>query len=284
MKKLLFTLISFICLTANATDLWEGSHAVNWENTINITADKFADIKAGDKIVLDITVQNEDVVELKSNGQKLPGTRFHTLYSDNKNIEVFLTDAAVSLLKSNGLEVCGWGFTVSKVWYGDGKDNVTENTAWTGFFWMDSWSTIEIWKESLPTDLSKYSAVRFISEAGRTNYVINVLASWDGGDKIADQSTMTMTNEYAELDLTKLTADQKALFFKTDRIMIQCNKEGGDPFNFTAVEFIPAQTPVEGVSAEGKNVKAVKYNLAGQKVSANYRGVTISNGMKYMKK
>lgn len=283
MKKILFILFSFICLTANAVTIWNGSHPVFWDSTININADMFASIKAGDKIVIDMTVTNEDVIELKSNGQKLPGTRFHHLYSDNRQIEVFLTNAAVNQLKATGLEICGWGFCVSNVSYENGKDNVTENTAWTGYFWMDTWSTLEIWKESIPTDLSKYSAVRFISEAGRTNYVINVLASWDAGDKIADQTTMTMTNDYAELDLTTLSAEKKALFFKTDRIMVQCNKEGGNPFNFTAVEFIPATTGIEAASVNTKKVSSKKYNLAGQNVSDNYKGIIISNGVKYMK-
>lgn len=282
MKKL-FSLIAMalMSLSMYATDLWEGSHAVEWDNTLTIGADKFADIQMGQKVVLEFTVQNEDVVELKSDGQKLPGTRYHRLYPDNTNLEVFLTKAAVEKLKANGLEICGAGFTLSKVWYGDGKDNVTENTAWTGFFWMDSWSTLEVWGESIPADLSGYKAVRFISEAGRTDYVINILASWDGADKIADQNSMTMTNDYAELDLTTLSTEKKALFHKTDRIMIQCNKEGGNPFNFTALEFIPITDGIKAVTHTA--VQDAEYNIMGQRVSSNAHGIVIKGGRKILK-
>ena len=53
-------IISVLCIMAtvlvSATDVWEGSHAVDWSNTLNITADKFADAKIGQKIVLEFNV------------------------------------------------------------------------------------------------------------------------------------------------------------------------------------------------------------------------------------
>lgn len=282
MKKLVsFIAMAFVSLSIYATDLWEGSHAVAWDNTVTIAADKFAEVQMGQKIVVELTVQNEDVIELKSDGQKLPGTRFHRLFNDNTSFEVFLTKAAVDQLKAHGLEVCGSGFTLAKVWYGDGKDNVTEHTAWTGFFWMDEWSTLEIWNEGMPADISNYKAVRFYSEANRTNYTINILASWDGADKIADQTTLNMTNEYAELDLTTLSAEKKALFHKTDRVMIQCDKNGGEPFNFTAVEFIPQADAINAVAAQIEN--DAEYNILGQRVGANARGIIIKGGRKVLK-
>ncbi|MBR0182816.1 MAG: hypothetical protein IJQ05_06030 [Bacteroidaceae bacterium] len=284
MKKILFFLmLACVCVASSATDLWEGTHAVNWDNTVMISADKFADIRMGNKIVLEFTVQAEDVVELKSNGQKLPGTRYHRLYTDNTSIEVFLTKSAVEEVKANGLEICGSNFTLSKVWFGDGKDNVTDNTVWTGYFWMDNWSTLEIWKEFLPQSLDGYKAIRFCSEAGRTDYVINVMASWDGADKIADQTTMTMTDNYAELDLTKLTSEQKQLFYKTDRIMIQCNKEAGEPFNFTSIELVEIPSGISAMEGASKDKSAELYNLAGRKTDGNSRGIVISRGKKYIK-
>ncbi len=74
------------------------------------------------------------------------------------------------------MEICGTGFTATKVWFGDGKENVDDNTVWTGFFWMDEWSTLEVAKTSFDgINWSDYKAIRFYSEANRTNYVINVL-------------------------------------------------------------------------------------------------------------
>ena len=44
MKKV-FLLLCLMATTtfAMATDLWEGTHAVDWSNTLTIEADKFAD-------------------------------------------------------------------------------------------------------------------------------------------------------------------------------------------------------------------------------------------------
>ena len=54
MKKVFLLL----CLMATtniimATDLWEGTHAVAWDNTLTIEAAKFADAQVGQKIVIE---------------------------------------------------------------------------------------------------------------------------------------------------------------------------------------------------------------------------------------
>ena len=97
----------------------------------------------------------------------LPGTRFeHHIFSDQSSVEVYATPSMLASLKEYGLEVCGVGFTATKIWYGDGKDNIDENTAWSGFFWMDDWSTLEITKNCFAgVDWSKVKAIRFYSEA-----------------------------------------------------------------------------------------------------------------------
>ena len=110
---------------ASATDLWEGTHAVNWDNTLTIGADKFADALVGQKIVIEFTNATGEVIELHSNGVMLPGTRYeHHLYADQSAMEVFITTGMLARLKESGLEICGTGFTATKAWYGDGKDNV----------------------------------------------------------------------------------------------------------------------------------------------------------------
>ena len=283
MKKILLFVMALIAsVSAFATDVWSGSHAVSWDNTVSIDAAIFSEMKEGDKIVLEFTVQVNDVVELKSNGQKLPGTRFHPLYSDQTSFEVFSTPAMLAMLKTNGLEVCGSGFTLNKIWFGDGKDNVTENTIWTGFFWMDEWCTLEIWKECLPENLDDYSAIRFCSEAGRTDYFIKVLCGWGENETIAERDVMTLTNDYAEIDLTSLSAEKKALFYATDRVMIQCNKESGEPFNFTSVELIKNNSAIELLS-NAANVAGC-YDILGRVVTANFKGIVIQNGKKCVKK
>lgn len=286
MKKILFVLFLMATTVASATDLWEGTHAVNWDNTLTIEAAQFADAQVGQKIVIEFTDATGDVIELHSNGGMLPGTRYaQHLYADQHEMEVFITAGMLARLKESGMEICGTGFTVTKAWYGDGKDNVTENTVWTGYFWMDEWSTLEVAKTAFDgINWSDYKAIRFYSEAGRTDYVINVLTKWGDDGKLGDQTTMTMTNEYAELNIEEI--DMAARLADVDRLMVQCNKEGGEPFNFTAIELVKKEATGISTIANNKQPMAnsLRYNLAGQRVGNGYKGIVIVNGSKQLSK
>ena len=284
MKKA-FLLISLMVSTiASATDVWEGTHAVKWDNTLTIEAAKFADAQVGQKLVVDFKEATGDVIELHSNGGMLPGTRYeHHLYADQSSMEVFMTPGMLARLKQSGMEICGANFTATKVWYGDGKDNVDENTVWTGYFWMDEWSTLEVAKTSFDgINWSDYKAIRFYSEANRTDYVINVLTKWGDGGKLGDQGTMTMTNEYAELSLEGI--DMAARLADVDRLMVQCNKEGGEPFNFTAIVLVKKDaTGITAKHVDGDdNMSGSTYNLAGLRVAQPQQGLYIQNGKKFI--
>ena len=286
MKKL-FLLMCLMATTTivSATDLWEGTHAVNWDNTLTIEAAKFADAQIGQKIVIEFTNATGEVIELHSNGGMLPGTRYeHHIYADQSSMEVFITKGMLARLKESGLEVCGTGFTATKAWYGDGKDNVDDNTVWTGYFWMDEWSTLEVAKTSFDgINWSDYKAIRFYSEANRTNYVINVLTKWGDDGKLGDQTTMTMTNDYAELNIENI--DMAAKLAEVDRLMVQCNKEDGDPFNFTAIVLVKKETAgINTLNVEREMLNGEVYNLAGQRVHNPRKGLYIVNGKKVMMK
>lgn len=282
-KFLLFAIMLMTAGVASATDLWEGTHAVNWDNTLTIEAAMFAEAQAGQKIVIEFKDATGEVIELHSNGGMLPGTRYaHRLYADQSSMEVFITPAMLSCLKESGLEICGTGFTATKAWYGDGKDNVNANTIWTGYFWMDEWSTLEVAKTSFNgINWGDYKAIRFYSEANRTDYVINVLTKWGDDGKLGDQTTMTMTNEYAELNLDNI--DMAAKLADVDRLMVQCNKEGGNPFNFTAIVLVKKEsTGIESV--QGQNVIGLEsdfFDLQGHRVQRpKTQGIYIVNGKK----
>ena len=287
MKKV-FLLMCLMATTTivSATDLWEGTHAVNWDNTLTIEATKFADAQVGQKIVIEFTNATGEVIELHSNGGMLPGTRFmHKLFADQSSMEVFVTTGMLARLKESGLEICGTGFTATKAWYGDGKEGVDDNTVWTGFFWMDEWSTLEVAKTSFDgINWSDYKAIRFYSEANRTNYVINVLTKWGDDGKLGDQNTMTMTNEYAELNIENI--DMAAKLAEVDRLMVQCNKEGGDPFNFTAIVLVKKETTgIENVAnSKERTANSLFFNLAGQRVPNPRKGLYIVNGKKVIMK
>ena len=265
---------------ASATDVWTGEQAISWENTLKIEAAQFADMKEGDKLVVDFKDATGDVIELHSNGGMLPGTRFeHHVFNDQSNIEVFATSAMLAALQATGLEICGKDFTATKVWFGDGKESIDDLTVWSGYFWMDNWSTLEITKNCfVGVDWSKIKAIRFYSEANRTDYVINILTKWEGG-KLGDNTTMTMTNEYAELSLDGI--DMETALADVDRLMIQCNKEGGAAFNFTQVELVSDGTAVQNITAKQNIAAGQKVDLQGRIVAQPVKGsVIIVDGKK----
>jgi hypothetical protein len=146
---------------------------------------------------------------------------------------------------------------------------------------MDEWSTLELAKTSFDgINWSDYKAIRFYSEADRTDYVINVLTKWGDDGKLGDQTTMTMTNEYAELSLENI--DMSAKMADTDRLMVQCNKEGGNPFNFTAIVLVKKEnTGIDDVRSQKEDVRGNFYNLAGQRIAQPIKGLYIVNGRKF---
>lgn len=170
-----------------------------------------------------------------------PGTDFRT---GNGQLNLYVTEAMKAALQDGDFRLYGRSVKINRVEIWRGKYNVPGEikfgkTIWTGYFWMDSWTTLEMFKEAFNgIDLSKYRAIRFYHEAGRTDIVMNIYKdTWEAGDKIADQSTMTMTDNYAELPLTDAVIEK--IGGMTSKMYIQCNKESGAAFNFTDVVLMP---------------------------------------------
>lgn len=70
-----------------------------------------------------------------------------------------------------------------------------------------------------------------------------------------------------------------------DRLMVQCNKEGGDPFNFTAIVLVKKETTGISEITGMRNVENVKFfNLAGQRIQNPGKGLYIVNGKKFIMK
>lgn len=284
MKKFI---LSAICLAtslfASATDLFTGSQFVTWGQGLQFTAEKFADAKAGDKLVITYTGAT-DGIELKvmDDFHRLPGSRQWCPIEGNGTLETFLTPAAIAELKAAGLEMIGNNFTVTKVELLEGKDNVTENTVWTGYYWMDEWSTLELAKTSFDgINWADYSAIRFYSEANRTDYFIKVMTNWDDSGYIAEAGTMTMTNEYAELSLEGI--DMAAKLALSETFFIQCNKEGGDPFNFTAIELVKKDDA--GINSASANIHESKtFDILGRVATNATKGIVIKDGRKMLVK
>jgi hypothetical protein len=63
--------------------------------------------------------------------------------------------------------------------------------------------------------------------------------------------------------------------------MVQCNKEGGNPFNFTAIVLVKKEgTGISATLMNSEKVKSEVYNLAGQRIVNPSKGLYILNGKK----
>ena len=259
MRKLFFLAAAlFAAMTINATDLFTGSHAVTWDTPLNLEATKFADAQPGQKIVVSFT-EAADGIEFKvlDVWDHLAGSREAAWISGESNFEQFLTEAAVAQLKAHGLQIVGNKFTATHVELTDGKELKEGLTIWTGFFWADSWSTLELYRDAYAgVDFSKVEAIRFYTEAASGAYVLNFLKGWNDGEKFADQNDMTDGEGYKELALTDELRTNVA---EAGHWMVQFNKEGLEAFNATDIVLVlkDTTTAISNTSIESKTVKRI---------------------------
>ena len=274
MKKIsLVALFAALVMSVNATDIWTGSKHVSWtDGGLQIAAEQFAAAQPGNLIKVHFT-DATDGIEFKvmnAHFDHLAGSREAAWINGNGAFEQFLTQTAVDSLKAYGLEIIGANFTCTKVELLESKTLKEGFTVWTGFFWADEWSTLELyWNGYAGVDWSNATALRIYSEANRSDFVINIKENWDAEGQIADQNAMTAGEGYMELPLTD---DLRNRLANAGHWMIQFNKEAGAPFNVTDIVLVGNfPTAISNTAAESK---AVKFFENGQLV-------IIKNGVKY---
>jgi len=282
MKKLFITLSAVImALSLNATEIWTGSKHVSWDDGgIDIAANLFNDAVAGQKIVVTYSDATDGIeFKLLEVWNHLPGSREAAWISGNGTYVQFLTQAAVDSLKAHGLQVIGANFNCTKVELLDGKTLKEGITVWTGYFWADSWSTLELYRDGYAgVDFNSVSAIRFYSEAASGDYVLNFLKGWGEGEKFADQTKMTDGEGYKELALTD---ELRTAIAEANHWMIQFNKEELAAFNVTDIVLVPKSggtTAIDNTNADAKTTKILRngqvlilkgqstYNILGMKV------------------
>lgn len=268
MKKIsLLALMAAAVLSVNATDLWTGSKHVSWsDGSLQIEAAKFATAQPGQKIVVSFAEGATDGIEFKvinANFDHLAGSREAAWITDATTYEQFLTPAAVDSLKLYGLELIGANFTVTKVELNEGKDLKEGLTIWTGYFWADSWSTLELYYNAYAgVDFTQYKAIRFYTQATGSTYVLNFLKGWGEGDKFADHTNMTDGDGYKELALTD---ELRSAIAEAGHWMVQFNKEALDAFNVTDIVLVPKDTTT-AIASTVAETKVVKRIVNGQLV------------------
>ena len=274
MKKIsLIALFAALVMSVNATDIWTGTKHVSWtDGGLQIAAEQFAAAQPGNLIKVHFT-DATDGIEFKvmnAHFDHLAGSREAAWIDGNGAFEQFLTQSAVDSLKAYGLEIIGANFTATQVELLESKTLKDGFTVWTGFFWADEWSTLELYRDGYAgVDFANATALRIYSEANRSDFAINIKENWDAEGQIADQSAMTAGEGYMELALTD---ELRTRLANAGHWMIQFNKEAGEAFNVTDIVLVGNfPTAISNTAVESK---AVKFFENGQLV-------IIKNGVKY---
>lgn len=244
---------------------------VTWDNTLSIPAEQFTDgVNVGNYIYITFS-QTTDVIEIKANGTWLPGSRYTNLGDNSTDFKAYITNDMLAALQEYGLEICGAKFTVTGVSICNDGFTMPEGAIWGGYFWIDNWSTLEIFK----TAFASYNGQRYMDiylsddVNDYTGYFLKVLTKWDPETVWANNDQIIHNPKVATVDLQNI--DVAASLADVNALMIQGNKETGNPFNITAV-VLRNENGASGLditfdSIEDRFVDV--YNLQGVKIRSN---------------
>ena len=270
---------------AKATNLFTGDHAVTWGTPLNLEAEKFAEAKAGDKLVVAYT-NASDGMELKviDVWQHIAGSCVKGI-SDAGSLEQFLTPKAVADIQAHGLQIIGNNFHCTSVDLVDGKAELqNETTIWTGYFWADSWSAMELYLDGEAIDWSRYKEMVIYHEANRSDFVVNILSQFDREGAKVPEGAIAKYDDKIVVDLRQV--DMNAVIaaaedWAKNTLKFQFNKESGNAFNITDITLVKETRIYNGnkhVSWEdgGLQITADKFAeaKAGDKIVVRYTGAT----------
>ena len=227
----------------------------DWENGCFISKDFFSDAVPGNEIFINGFIPEEDRDKTHKIYVGGDNPDYHFSGTDFRvsalPVSCYLTQEMIDAIKGGqNIRIYGENMTINRVELYTGKAGNVKfgKVLWMQVptipypFTMDSWTTLDLYKEALTgVDFSKYKAIRFYHDANRTDFVMNIIQAWAPEVLIADQSNMTKTNEYFELPLDETMRGKFTTFMSSGEgtLKIQCNKESGAAFHLTDVVLLP---------------------------------------------
>lgn len=247
--------------------------SVTWANTMSIPASDFeSDVNVGDYINISFEATT-DVIELKADGKWLPGTRFTFLGDNTPDLKTYITADMLDALRTFGLELCGASFTVKEVSVCNDGFTMPEGAIWGGYFWVDNWNTLELFKTAFDSyDGQRYLDIYLSDDNGdNTGYFMKVLTAWDNPDAVwADNDKIEHKARIATVDLKGI--DVKSALADVNALMIQSNPEGGAPYNINAVALRPENNGPTGITS-------VTYVTDSPVTVYNLQGIAVKTGV-----
>ena len=259
---------------------------VTWENTLSFEASEFSDVNVGDYIYITFSATT-DVIELKADGTWLPGSRFSWLGEGMPDYKYYITADGLATLKEYGLELCGANFTVSGVSICNDGFVMPEGAVWGGFFWVDNWNTLEIFKTAFANyDGEKYMVINISDDnEDYADYVMQVMTAFDDESAVignAAKGNEVKTPSMTVIDLSEVNF--ASMVENNDKVLVQGNPEDGKPFNITSVVLTnvnPLDTDTDAVDTLETSTDSTVcvYNLQGVCVKKSADAANALNGL-----
>lgn len=200
----------------------------------------------------------------------LPGSEFREI--NQLPADIYLTPEMLKTIrdKNKDFRLYGEGVTVNKIdRIVPGKKKLPDKglLLWTGYFWMNNWSTIQLYLDGLAIDWSQYKEMIIYHEANRTNYVVNILSQFGKDEAKVPETAISKQTDRVVVDLTMV--DMNAVINAADEqyrdlLKIQMDKQSGGAFNITDIVLLPKDGSATTITSTASGDQAVKALRNGQ--------------------
>lgn len=289
MKKIFsFIVAALAAITMSATEqtLWEGDWSVSWDYPEEdehrewklLGQEDFAALDADSKLYFYLGVEEAEYHKCqfdKYDWTALPGTEA-VEFSEDTRLTLILTQEIKDAIASDGFAIHGHGFKLTKVTLYTEDEEPEEGVLWSGNWYVS-------WEDGTPDEHKEWKGI------GQENF-----AEFAVNDKLYITMELNTADEYHEYKIdnwawetlpgqeqTTLSEDTEVEVVITQEIKDAVAAEGfavhGHGFFVTKARVVSATTAIDNVSISNNGIR---YNLLGQEVDENYKGVVILNGQK----
>lgn len=299
MKKIFtFVVAALAALTmqAETTTLWTGNEVADWGKRIEIPCN-WSEVAVGDVLTFTAVTSgnpeswasfhllNESWAEVVSN------ISFPYVEGESKTASVTLTsEILTAAINGGGLGVQGFGFTLTKIELttSDSPEDLDEATLWTGEQTISGWgaSCLVINEDALAPFVNTYTeeaaANLYIRISGGTDNIIRISGQWgDWGETEFPSSDYNHALAMDEDGVIKveMTADFVSNAFINEGGFAIWGEGGATVVAIGTTKSAVLDNP-SSVETTTQVKDGVRYNLLGQKVGKEYKGVVILNGKK----
>ena len=246
---------------------------LNPDNDENVTTDRkcYVNVSGTTYGNDDVTAEDGNIIKFGLKGGEGGSVFTFQKYSGTGNIMI----ASIEITPVSGEEAPQTEDLIDKFTYcWNGSETVTHNDDHTVTFEAQQWGGLAAWlvADDVAEDWSEYSQIVF-EFAEPTPCATQILMQYNDGS--AD------TSAWIEAGATKAVADLGAGKASMKQVALQSSE--ATTLHITKIYLVKSTAGINAVQVSNIENGAL-YNVAGQRVDENYKGLVIKNGKKYILK